>query len=93
MLDDSGLLNELYRLIDVKCRPVFNSPMLAIIRQFLMLLTAMIYDGSGIASKLDDDPNNKELLHEAINQGICFTNEGFCNAQQAQYQYIANIAG
>ena len=85
MLDDSGLLNELYKLIDVKCRPVFNSPMLAIIRQFLMLLTAMIYDGSGIASKLDDDPNNKELLHEAINQGICFTNEGFCNAQQAQY--------
>lgn len=93
MLDDSGLVRELYKLLDVKYRPVFNSPMLCVIRQFLMLLTSLIYDGSGMDSKLDTDPNNKELLNEAINQGICFTNEGFCNAQQAQYQYIASIAG
>lgn len=32
MLDDSGLVRELYRLVDVKFKPVFNSPMLSIIR-------------------------------------------------------------
>lgn len=57
------------------------------------MLTALIFDGSGTTSKLDEDPNNKELLGEAISQGICFANEGFCNAQQAQNQYIASIAG
>ncbi|CAL6017562.1 Outer-arm_dynein gamma [Hexamita inflata] len=91
-LDNSGLVDELYRLLDIKFRPVFNSPMLGVMRQFLQLLTSMIYDGCGMGSQLDNVAN-KELLTEAIQQGTCFANEGFCNNQQAQNQFIATCAG
>lgn len=40
----------------------------------------MIYDGFGTSSKLEKDPNTKEFLTEAISQGACFANEGYCNA-------------
>jgi hypothetical protein len=73
----------LYIMMDTKLKPAFNSPLLGLMRQFLQVLTSLIFDGCGMESRLDDVAT-KELLTEAIQQGICFSNEGYCNAQQAQ---------
>lgn len=89
----SSLVDELYKLIDIQCKPVFKAPQLCILRQFLQLITAMIYDGCGVGSKLDpqkgaeqgkQENQNREYLNEGIQNGAVFTAEGFCNAQQAQ---------
>lgn len=60
----------------------------------------MIYDGCGVGSKLDpkgsdqgkQENQNKEYLTEGIQNAAVFTAEGFCNAAQAQNQFITNCA-
>lgn len=61
----------------------------------------MIYDGCGVGSKLDpqkgaeqgkQENQNREYLTEGIQNGAVFTAEGFCNAQQAQNQFISSCA-
>ncbi|EFO65273.1 Dynein heavy chain [Giardia lamblia P15] len=94
MFTDANFLDDLYALIDTAVlHPVTTLPRLQLFRSLMMVLTSLIYFGSGVDGLSESELIEvNESIVNALSTASHITSEGFTNATQAQTQSIATNA-